>query len=273
VGGWENISPGEKDERLRKTKPFLNDLVSSYPSLCFDGPNDLVNFYTAVGQYQISDGQKNSLASALQGHNLNQAIVADADRYGLLTQVMRQRVSETLENENFQYIKFPPADTLKDVPTGSLPEITSATIELLKQSRGNVVFTAFSNIWSISRYNDVKLTKTVKDAAEKKIIDVVRRAIDAKIRVLIISDSGLLSNHNLDSERGANILLPCILVDKKLEGLKAGTGDIGSNEILPVISSGSVNDIAPTILALMGISLSNGNGQHLLFKNCIKHTL
>lgn len=257
---------------------FLSELIETYPSICLQAPKTLGEMYSAAGSYKNGGGAVHSVPSILQSHGFIQTVVADADRYGFLANNFCDNQKMPPENLEFKYIPFPPAHSLKDVPEISLPEIVATINELLRSSIANVFYVAISNIWTIAKYKDPKLTKKTIANVNKKILDIVNKALDAKIRVLIVSDGGMAEDYiDLDTgevyaKRTSNPL-PCILVHKRLEGLKAGAKDIGASEILPLMPTGFASDLAPTILSLMGVVLAKDVQSRVLFADCINQTL
>ena len=275
VGGWGSAPKGKQNLFFHKKFSFLDHFISSYPVITLDAPpkgTSLLDIYRTIGA--IGGEDTAPLPIILRDHRLRQVVIAGPDRYGLITHTMHNSTS-ALENETWEYISFPSLPSLIQAPELQMAEQVSKVEELMKFSTNTVIYAPFSSIWTMAKYQKLAPIKDTIKKLNHYLTKLIEKALDNRIRVLVVSDGGLaeeyinLEDSSIDATTKTNPL-PCLLIARELEGLKSGEDDNSQSGQILGESAGKLADIAPTILSLMHIPVPAAMDGKILFERCLK---
>lgn len=262
IGGWGQAASGPGNLFTWREDGYFDELLATYPAVLIKqvaGAAKLEPIYQAIGTLQVKDKTPLPLMEILHGHGLHISCIADADRYGLITQTLHLNRSTPREHEDWQYIAMPPGECLIDTPGSSTPFVVEACLQTMKTEKNAVIFACLNAPWSVGLSKQIGPTREAVAQTQEAVRTLVAKALDRSLRVLLIGDEGLAETYvSADSltihSRPTDSPLPCVLIDKAVEGLSASSSDrqeaiqAGSMEL-----TAEWSDIAPTILALMDI--------------------
>jgi len=266
VGGW-GVAPNEKQNLFYYNKrSFLDEHVSAYPSLTIEqGIAELTSAYKEMGA--IVNDQK-SLVQLLSEHEIRLIAVGGAERYGLLTSVLDLN-EEVFDETNKHYCAVAPTASLTASPETSLPQITKTIEAQMNYTKDSVLFASLESIETMMRYKNPDLVSQSIAQTDKYLKKIIQQALVAGIRVLLIGDSSGAESYGQENSEEKKRLLPVVLISKDQEGLRASNDDYGSDAVFPLSPSGSLQDIAPTILSLMHIPKPD----YIVGKNLFNETI
>jgi 2,3-bisphosphoglycerate-independent phosphoglycerate mutase len=269
ISGWGAAPPSEQNFFSDADFRFLDQIVSSYPVVCLEPPTkreSLKQVYATLGGCR-KKAPYESLPAVLDQYHIEQQVYADADRYGALTEVFHAGRSKPFEREEWEYIPLARGRSLAEVPFTSLPFLRTHKESMLKRNTNTVLYLAINGIWSVARSGERQAVKQAVRDVHEAVEEFVSSALQAQMRVLIVSDGGLAEQALFTEARTASPL-PCVLVQKELEGLKASKHDWAEEDVLPLQASGALRDVAPTILRLMEILPPASMPGSFLFSQC-----
>jgi hypothetical protein len=272
VGGW-GAAPLDQNPFYEGSFSFLGDFISRYPSITLEGKSvsNLQQYYQIASG--ASDAQP-SIVETLATHDVRQFFLSGPDRFGLLSEDFAQNSQALKIPGALNYEPFPNTESLSTIPDTVLPELLKQAEEKLRYSTDTAMYLAVDTIWSQLPYRQVGLVAESIQHVDKLLHKFFMRALEQGWRILIVSDGGGAENYiNLDSQsidttRSANPL-PCLLIAKELEGLRADEKDRANEVEFSLETSGGVNDIAPTLLSLFHIPQLPASAGTPLFPSCI----
>ena len=281
LSGWGVATQSKGNLFLSEdVKPFLGNLVSSYPVLPLESPPqdlDMTEVYGLIGGSGFDEDKEFCVTSLLSSHEIKQYKYAAADHYGLFTGALNGRCHDHYSNEEWKFSPYPPAASLRDVPELGMNEMFKDAENVLKESSDTVLFLGVGGITTLAAYKDKNVVIKNIVQTNKLLSGFIHKALLKNFRVLLVSDSGLAESFDEVTSKPevsrTNSPLPCLLMHKDLDGVRASTSDFSSDGVLPSEIMGSLEDIAPTILGLMRIKAPELMAGKVLFKEMIDRTL
>lgn len=279
VGGWGQAASGPGNLFTLRQDSFFEELLATYPTAFIEpmsGLSKLEASYRALGTLTLKEKTPLSLMEILYSHNLNLVCIADGDRYGLLTETLHLGRMTPRENEDWQYIPLPPGEQLHDTPGSSTPFVLDACLEAMKQEKNTVVFACVNAIWSVGLSKQLGPTREAVEQTQAAVKALVEKALERSLKVLLIGDEGLAETYvSADSltinAAPTNNPLPCVLIEKNLEGLSGSVADrLEAIQAGPVQPTAQWDDLAPTILSLMDIPPRPNSTGRVLFPEHIE---
>ncbi|MEO6508471.1 MAG: alkaline phosphatase family protein, partial [Patescibacteria group bacterium] len=198
------------------------------------------------------------MGQILSENGLKQLHMSESEKERFVTYYFNGQREEPYENESRITIPSPKVPTYDLKPEMSAYELTDELIIQLKKKENDFIVVNFANADMVGHTGNIEATiKAVKvlDECLQKIVTVAK---DVSYTVCITADHGNAEQKInpvtglISTEHTANPV-PFIVIDKEFEG-KPGH-----------LQPGILADIAPTILALMGVEKpSNMTGRNLL---------
>ncbi len=249
IGGW-GVAPNDANNLFYSSQfSFLDEYISAYPSLTISKPKQ-----TLAKTYQMIGGggaEQKALLPLLTEHQIRLVAIGGAERYGLLTSDLAS-TDAIFEESNSYYCSTPPTPSLSDHPESSLSQITKQIEAQMKYAKDAVIFASIESIATALRYHSKDVVNKSIIATDKYLKKTIQEALVAGIRILIIGDSIGAESFGDDNEQKEE-LLPVVFIAKDQEGLRASDKDYANDSVFPLKPSGTIHDLAPTILSLMHI--------------------
>lgn len=251
ISGWGSHTDTE-DNLFTGSTPFLDQILQSYPTIMLASEKKEASFESIYKKI----GANGELSKILSEQGVRQKKIAGPDRYGLLTEVFNQS-ENSYEKEEWAFINYPHGHTLKDNHDLELNGMMKALDLQLRSKRGAVTFASIAQLWALGLYNDPRLLLQGVHSLSKYLQSFIDNALQEGARVLLVSDSSLaesckevFTNEKLTKTESP---LPCVLIHPSVDGLRAADHDYASERAMQMRVAGTLEDIAPTVLALMDI--------------------
>ncbi len=250
VDGW-GISQTRDNNAIRLARiPNFKKLVSHYPAtvLNVSDNKDSVN-YTTIGAGPVP------LSRHLSDLGLKQLKIAETEKLALVTSFFNGQ-EEQLPGEDYELIPSP----LKASINMATPLLWRRLHKALKSGKYSFIVSALANIDGLERNGDIATAiKAVEyvDRTLKKIVDSVLE----QGGVLVITSSHGYAESVYDiqtstvNQQNTNNPVPFIIVGRDYEGKTIGFSEAPANDLSLLEPTGNLENIAPTVLRLLGTTL------------------
>ncbi len=200
----------------------------------------------------------NTLAEVISNAGLVQLHVAETEKYAHVTFFLNGTREEPFPHEDRALVPSPGVNSYAEAPEMSARPITAKILDEIKKDNYDVIIANFANADMVAHTGNLAATIT----AIEVIDDCVGQIIDAVLAkdgaVLITSDHGNaeevlnLQTHDIDKEHSTNPV-PFWIIGKQFEGKPSIAGDVPNGDLSLMPPCGMLADIAPTVLAILGI--------------------
>ena len=262
------VAPVNEGNAFSQIKtPTINKLINDYPVALLSSLSGTVNQrYLNLGTSNNSeevniDSSETflSLSSVLANNNLKQIKITESSRFAALTSFFNGLKEDKFPLEQWQII----SSTLKNGKTLSRELLTKKIFsELLHQIEGSepndLIIVSAPGIDLAARTGDMEAARQEIALVDKLLKKVTDKVIQKNACLLISSvfgnaekmlDLGMEINDNGPTKNP----LALIFVSSDFQGLRVGKTDVMDSDLSSLLISGSLIDIAPTILEIMGL--------------------
>ncbi|MCL6446748.1 MAG: 2,3-bisphosphoglycerate-independent phosphoglycerate mutase [Armatimonadetes bacterium] len=187
---------------------------------------------------------KNTLGEVLSAHGLSQLRLAETEKYAHVTFFFNGGVETPFPGEDRLLIPSPKVATYDQKPEMSAPEVTEAFLERLASGRYQVIIMNYANADMVGHTGDLKAAIKAIETVDQCLGRVVK-AVQAKGGVVLITADHGNADEMLDKQNGSAHTAhttnpaPFILINRDLNQVR--------------LRPGRLEDIAPTILRLLGL--------------------
>lgn len=219
---------------FKPPKPFRNLL---FVALTDFGP-DLDSILTAYPGIDLTD----TLVMALR--DKRQLYLAETEKYAHVTYFFNGGYDHPVVGETRISIPSPDVDSYDQKPAMSVREIAGHLIKAVADDEYDFITVNFANPDMVGHTGNLQAGITALEAVDKALGDVVKAVLAKEGIVVVTADHGNveeminLKTGEVDTEHSVNPV-PFIIVNK--------------NKKYKLKTSGSLANIAPTVLALMGV--------------------
>ncbi len=250
-----------RTDRLRQTTiAFTQEDLPDYGMKTMDLQWYTMTNYKAdfKGIHVIFDKENvaNTMGEVVSKAGLKQIRIAETEKYAHVTFFFSGGREEKFDGEDRILIQSPRVPTYDLQPEMSAPGVKDAIIPKLKNKEADFVCLNFANGDMVGHTGVYEAIYKAIQAVDQCAGEVVSAALENDYDVLIIADHGNADNAvNPDgSENTAHSLnpVPCILVSNDKTRVK--------------LDNGILADVAPTLLAIMGLEVP----EEMTGKNLIK---
>jgi 2,3-bisphosphoglycerate-independent phosphoglycerate mutase len=185
----------------------------------------------------------NTLGETLAKASKTQLRIAETEKYPHVTFFFSGGREDTFEGEDRILIPSPKVATYDLKPEMSALELTSAIITYLEKRQPDFICLNYANADMVGHTGDFEAAKRAVEAVDNCVSNLVPTLLKYEYDIIIIADHGnadfMINADGTPNTAHTKNLVPCILVSNQIAGRK--------------IKSGKLADIAPTLLAIMGI--------------------
>jgi len=225
------------------------------------------SYFAVMAEYEkfspakvaFSDTLRNtSLKAVLTANNKRQLRITETEAYARLTYFFDGK--EDKYDESDDRILIPPlmADNYIDSPKMSVNKITSTLVKEINKDSYDFIAVNYVNADVLAHIGDLNATTAGLKVIDKNIY-TLKKAVLAKNGTLIITSSHgnceeMIDNRTeeVNKDNTANPV-PFIVINQNVEGKSLHKADVTGMDLSDLKPSGSLIDIAPTILKIMGI--------------------
>jgi len=184
----------------------------------------------------------NLLGEVIAQNNLNQLRISETEKYAHVTFFFNGQKEEPNKNEERILIQSPKVETYDKKPEMSVHEITKQLIKEIDKDKHNLIVTNFVNGDMVGHTGILPAIEKAVKSVDECIGKTIKAALEKNYTILVFADHGNAEDQTPEYNTSHTInQVPIILIsnqpelkDKKLE-------------------SGSLADIAPTVLKLLDI--------------------
>ncbi|OQA09889.1 MAG: 2,3-bisphosphoglycerate-independent phosphoglycerate mutase [Firmicutes bacterium ADurb.Bin373] len=186
---------------------------------------------------------KNTLGEVLSKNGIRQLRLAETEKYAHVTFFFNGGVEEPNPLEERILIPSPKVATYDRQPEMSAPEVTGKLLEAINSGNYKVIIMNYANSDMVGHTGDMRATIRALEVVDSCVGKVVQAVLDRDGTVLITADHG--NADEMEDSEGHIVTahttnpVPFIYINRNVEGVR--------------LREGSLRDIAPTILQLLGI--------------------
>ncbi|MDO8584001.1 MAG: 2,3-bisphosphoglycerate-independent phosphoglycerate mutase [bacterium] len=264
-----------RQDRARElTKAFVLPAFDAFPR---EKINDL--YFVTFTEYEKSlpvevayppQFIENSLAKVVSDAGLRQLHIAETEKYAHVTFFLNGMHEDAFPGEDRAIIPSPRVSSYDQAPEMSLGKITDRMEQEIAAGKYEFIVANFANPDMVAHTGDEKATITACEYVDQSLERIIKASLLVNGAVVITADHGNaeevknLMTGDTDKEHSTNPV-PCIVVAKELEGIKAPGGDVIGGDLSLVQPVGMLADVAPTVCKLLGIEPSpDMSGQALV---------
>ena len=204
---------------------------------------------------------KNTLGALLAEHDYRQMRIAETEKYAHVTYFFNGGIDRQFEHEERQLLPSPRVRTYDLAPEMAAQEVADATIDSLQQKRHNLIVVNFANADMVGHTGILPAVTRAVEKVDSCLGRVLKAAHDNGYRALVTADHGnaecmYQGASNKPHTAHTTNPVPFIVADK-------------ASVITPppYRNKPSLQDIAPTILSLMGLAIPQEMTGHPLIAN------
>lgn len=192
-------------------------------------------------------GLKNVFGEYLSSFGLKQLRIAETEKYAHVTFFFNGGEERVFEGEDRILVPSPHVNTYDEKPEMSAEEITERLIEAINSQKYDAIICNYANADMVGHTGNFKATISAIEAIDKCLGKVVKCAEEVGGEILITADHGnaeqlkAYTTEKIKSQAHTahtSNLVPLVYIGR-------------SAEVLP--GTGSLSDISPTMLHIMGI--------------------
>lgn len=276
------VAPDNEGNAFSLVKtPNIDNLIDDYPAVLLGSVSGKINQrYFSLGTAKIVDetnfeAQENSpsLASVLADNSIKQLKISSSERLAALINFNGVR-EEKLPLEEWQLI----SSSLKNGKQLKRELITKKIftnlLDELDETEATVIVASVPGIDMAARTGDIEEAKKEIILVDKLVKKLVDKILEKDACLLISSsfgnaekmlDLGMEINDNQETRNP----VPLIFVSNDFKGLRAGRNDVLEGGFKSLTISGSLTDLAPTMLDIIGIEKPDFMEGESLAKNII----
>ncbi len=234
----------------------------------FDRGSKLQNlFITTFTQYQENlpvevafkrPMIEGTLSEVISKSNLSQLHIAETEKYAHVTFFFNGLKEDKFINEHRILIPSPNVETYDLEPQMSAPQITDQLIQNIKKDKFNFYLANFANPDMVGHTGNLDASVKAILEIDKDLSQIIPSILEKNGSVIITADHGNveevvdLKTGEIDKEH-SSYPVPFIMIDNNL---KNKTKAINSANFYKEEISGVLSDIAPTVLAFLGLESS-----------------
>lgn len=185
----------------------------------------------------------NVLGKVIEDAGLSQLRIAETEKYAHVTYFFNGGIDTPFQHESRVLIPSPKVKTYDECPAMSAKEVTRAVIDNIKHQQDDVIICNFANADMVGHTGNFAATVAAIEALDECLGEIITELTNSHGQALITADHGnadcMLQGKN-DEPHTAHTtnVVPCVYVGKQFQSIQSGT----------------LADIAPTLLKILGLS-------------------
>lgn len=259
LDGW-GVSNTRENNAIRQAKiPNFKHLVAHYPAAVISGSSkkDSVN-YIMIGAGS-SEPDQIPLSKILADYHFKQIKIAETEKFALVSHFFNNN-SEQFLGEDYDLVP----SVIKSAEGVDIKMSTPAVIKhfskALKSNRYDFILLSLANIDNVSHQGDFKKTIAAIEFIDKSLKKIAQLVLNQKGVLLITSSHGYAEEvfdlqTDLATKENTDNPVPVIIVGEEYAGKTIGLEEAPANDLSLLSPTGSLLDVSPTILHIMGLDI------------------
>jgi 2,3-bisphosphoglycerate-independent phosphoglycerate mutase len=201
---------------------------------------------------------KNCLAEVVATAGLKQFHVAETEKYAHVTFFLNGTLEEPFAGETRKLIPSPHVSSYAEVPAMSAVEVSKEAVKAITSGQYNLVVVNFANADMVGHTGNLPAAIKACEVLDGCLKNIIEHTLSQGGVAVITADHGNaeemvnLQTGAIDKEHSINPV-PCIIVGKEFQGRAGAGGDPPEGDLSLLPPVGVLSDVAPTVLALMGL--------------------
>lgn len=201
---------------------------------------------------------ENCLAEVLSKKGLHQLHIAETEKYAHVTFFLNGTKEVPFAGEDRVIIPSPKVASYDLEPAMSAREITARVIKEMREDKYDFIVMNFANPDMVGHTGHVDATIKAVEVIDECLGKIVEETLSRDGCVFVTADHGNaeeklnLRTGDINKEHATNPV-PFLLISKAFEGKPSIAGEVPSGDLSLMPPIGMLADVAPTILAVMGV--------------------
>jgi len=264
LDGWA-VAPATEVNAITSAKtPFFLSLIREYPvALLNPGQKSLNARYLTIGTGQEFNDENSTtdltLTSVIAAANLTQIKIAETERFAALTHFFNGQAENKLAGEDWKIISSLSGHETVG-PTLVFKRTVKAIIKTIEEEKlVDFIVAAIPYLDLIASSGDLAVVKKAVTDLDKNLKKIFT-AVEAKNGILIISAAGgnVEKMHDLLTELPDTGItaspVPVLIVGADFKGKTIGLIEPFNNDLSLLAPAGTLADLAPTVLHILGLT-------------------
>ena len=202
---------------------------------------------------------QNTLAQVLSEAGLQQLHIAETEKYAHVTFFLNGTVEDSFPGEERIIIPSPKVASYDKEPEMSARGITQRVIKEMREDKYDFIVLNFANPDMVAHTGDMASTLKGVEVVDECLGRLVEETLSRDGNVFITADHGNaeemknLRTGEMDKEHATNPV-PFVIINRQMEGQTSIAGEVPDGDLSLMSPVGILGDVAPTILAVMGIA-------------------
>ena len=199
-----------------------------------------------------------TLAQVISEAGLRQLHIAETEKYAHVTFFLNGTFEKPFPGEDRVLIPSPRVASYDLAPAMSSVELSDRVVKEIQSDKYDLIAMNFANADMVGHTGDFAATVKAHEALDAAIGKVVDAALGKGGMVFITADHGNseelknLRTGDIDKEHATNPV-PFVIIGKEYEGTPSLAGEVPEGDLSLMSPVGMLADVAPTILAVLGI--------------------
>lgn len=276
AGGGEHVEPiayveandaviffNFRPDRMREiTKAFVFSDFDAFPRTHLENV-----FVATMAEYQEGlpvevvyppEKIEQTLAQVFSERGMKQLHIAETEKYAHVTFFLNGTRETLFDGEECVVIPSPKVSSYDQEPAMSAREITNRVVTALQSNTYDFIVMNFANPDMVAHTGNIDATRKAVEVVDECMGKIVDVALALGGNVFITADHGNaeelknLRTGEMDKEHATNPV-PFIIIAKQFEGQPSIAGEVPDGDLSLMSPVGMLADVAPTILAVLGI--------------------
>lgn len=201
----------------------------------------------------------NTLAEVISHAGLVQLHVAETEKYAHVTFFLNGTREEPFPHEDRVLIPSPHVTSYDQKPEMGAYAITDRIVQEVERKNYDVIIANFANADMVGHTGNLDATIRAAEVIDECLGNIVDAVLAEDGVVCITADHGNaeevlnLQTHSMDKEHSTNPV-PFWIIGNVYEGKSGISGDVPEGDLSLLPPVGMLADIAPTFLALLGVT-------------------
>jgi 2,3-bisphosphoglycerate-independent phosphoglycerate mutase len=202
---------------------------------------------------------RNVLAEVVSRAGLKQLHIAETQKYAHITFFLNGTVEEPFAGEDRIIIPSPKVASFDQAPEMAAHEITKKITQAIEENKHDFIAVNLANSDMVGHTGNLEATVKAIEIVDECLGEIVEKVLLKDGALVITSDHGNaeeifnLQTGGMDKEHSTN-MVPIFIVSKELMGQTGPSGDPPEGDLSLLSPVGMLADVAPTTLALLGLS-------------------
>lgn len=201
---------------------------------------------------------KNFLGQIISEHNFKQLRLAETEKYAHVTYFFNGGIEEPFPGEDRELIPSPKVETYDLAPEMSANQLTDSIIRAIDRNLYKLILINYANPDMVGHTGNLKATIESINTVDKCISKLFNKVKSVNGTLIITADHGnaeyMLTEDNKPCKSHSTNLVPLILIENE------------AKQQYDLKKTGSLADIAPTILELIQLPIPTEMNGHSLLK-------